>query len=234
MDSEFVDRSATGYREYREEAMKWTPERVEQFTGVSRCIFQKVGESLITHRPAAFMIGLGLQKSMQGAEAARAVSLLPALLGYHRGFHYSDSKGRFVDWSYVSSAGLSQNRGEVVNQVSIGDRLDAGEFKFVFVLGTNPTLTLPNQSAVRRGLERKDVFVVVQDTHWSESTAYADVVLPSATYLEKTDIHFSDHHHYCRLSRKAIEPIGESRHEIWVMQELAARLELEEEWLFED
>ena len=37
------------------------------------------------------MIGLGLNKSSYGAEAARAVSLLPALLGQHRGFHYSDS-----------------------------------------------------------------------------------------------------------------------------------------------
>jgi anaerobic selenocysteine-containing dehydrogenase len=46
----------------------------------------------MAHRPAAFMIGLGLQKSMQGAEAARAVALLPALLGLHRGFQYSNSK----------------------------------------------------------------------------------------------------------------------------------------------
>ena len=234
VDSEFIHSSTSGYKDYLDEALKWTPERVEQYTGVSRDVIEKVGDILIENRPAAFMIGLGLQKSIQGAEAARAVSLLPALLGYHRGFHYGDSNGRFVDWGYVSGAGLSQNKGKVVNQVSIGDRLEAGEFKFVFVLGTNPVVTLPNQSAVRKGLGRKDVFVVVQDTHWSETTAYADVVLPSPTYLEKTDINFSDHHLYSRLSEKAKDPVGESRQWILVLQEHARKRKLKEKWLFED
>jgi anaerobic selenocysteine-containing dehydrogenase len=61
--------------------MKWTPERVERYTGVSRDAIEKIGDILIANRPAVFMIGLGLQKSIQGAEVARAVSLLPALLG---------------------------------------------------------------------------------------------------------------------------------------------------------
>ena len=234
VDAEFVLKWTTGYEDYRDEAMKWTPERVEEYTGVSWDMIEKVGDLLMTNRPAAFMIGLGLQKSAQGAEAARAVSLLPALLGYHRGFHYGDSRGRFVDWPYFNGAGLSKNKGKVINQVSVGDRFEAGEFKFVFVLGTNPVVTLPNQSAVRKGLGREDVFVVVQDTHWSETTAYADVVLPSPTYLEKRDVNLSDHHLYSRLSEQVIVPIGESKHEIWVMQELAKQLSRKEEWLFED
>jgi anaerobic selenocysteine-containing dehydrogenase len=49
-------------------------------------------------------------------------------------------------------------------------------------------------------LEREDVFWVVQDTHWSETAAFADVVLPAATYLEKTDINFSDHHLYSQFT----------------------------------
>ena len=47
-----------------------------------------------------------------------------------------------------------------------GRRLAAGEFKFVYVFGSNPAITLPDQSAVRRGLDREDLFVVVHDTHW--------------------------------------------------------------------
>jgi len=234
IDSGFLDNCTIGYKDYLDEAMKWTPERVERYTGVSRDAIEKIGDILIANRPAVFMIGLGLQKSIQGAEVARAVSLLPALLGYHRGFHYTDGPGRFVDWGYISGARLSQNEGKVVNQVSIGDRLEAGEFKFVFVLGSNPVVTLPNQSAVRKGLNRKDVFVVVHDTHWSETTQYADIVLPASTYLEKRDINLSDHHLYSRLSEQAVEPLGESKHEIWVMQELAKKLDRKETWLFED
>jgi anaerobic selenocysteine-containing dehydrogenase len=139
-----------------------------------------------------------------------------------------------VNWGYISGAHLSQNEGKVVNQVSIGDRLEAGEFKFVFVLGTNPVVTLPNQSAVRKGLNRKDVFVVAHDTHWSETTEYANVALPAPTYLEKKDVNLSDHHLYSRLSEQAVEPLGESKHEIWVMQELAKKFDQKDKWLFED
>ncbi len=235
VDKKFLDEWATGYQEYSEEALNWTPDRVEKVTCVSMDLIEKVGDLFIQNAgPAAFMIGQGLQKSLQGAQAARAVSLLPALMGHHRGFHYSDTNGRNVDWDYINGASQTLKKGKVVNQVSIGERLARGEFKFIFVLGSNPAITLPDQSAVRQGLNRKDVFLVVQDTHWSETASLADVVLPAPTYLEKTDIVFSGHHLYSRLSQKAIEPLKESRHEIWVMQEFAKRIKKTEDWLFED
>jgi anaerobic selenocysteine-containing dehydrogenase len=234
VDRKFIDDWTIGYEKFENEALSWTPDRVERVTGLSWDQVETVGNLYIHKRPAAFMIGLGLQKSSQGTEAVRAISLLPALLGYHRGFHYSDSKGRFVDWAYVCGSSLTQKQGRVVNQVSIGPRLESGEFKFVFVLGSNPAITLPDQTSVRKGLLRDDLFLVVQDTHWSETAYFADIILPAATYYEKSDVNFSDHHLYSRLSNKAIEPLGESWHEIKVMQEIASRLQLSESWLFED
>ena len=235
VDQKFIDEWTVGYPEYAQEAQHWTPERVRQVTRVPEKSIAHVGDLLIQRRGAAvFMIGLGLQKSAQGAQAARAVALLPALLGRHRGFHYSDSRGRQVDWNAINGTRQTLTKGKQVSQVTIGRRLAGGAFKFVFVLGSNPAVTLPDSTAVRKGLEREDLFVVVQDTHWSETAAIADVVLPAPTYLEKTDVVFSDHHPYSRLSQQAIEPLGESRHEIWVMQALAKRLDCTEPWLFED
>jgi predicted molibdopterin-dependent oxidoreductase YjgC len=60
--------------------------------------------------------------------------------------------------------------GKEVNQVSVGDRLEAGEFKSVFVLGINPVMTWSNRSAVRKGVNREDIFSGVRDIHWSETT----------------------------------------------------------------
>ncbi len=235
VDLGFIGRWTTGFRAYAEAAMRWTPERVEQATGVAGQAVARIGDLLITHRPAAFMIGLGLQKSMQGAEAARAVALLPALLGLHRGFQYSNSRGYRIDWPTINGARRAGgSRGQVVSQVAIGDRLAAGEFKFVYVCGSNPAVTLPDQSAVRRGLDREDVFVAVHDTHWSETAARADVVLPAPTFLEKCDVGIGDHHPYSRLAEKAIPPLGDSQDEVRVMQRLAKRLGLTADWLYED
>jgi anaerobic selenocysteine-containing dehydrogenase len=234
IDLTFIDRTTTGFPAYAEAASAWTHQRVQQATGVDRETVARFAELLMTKRPAAFMIGMGLQKSRCGAEAARAVSLLPALLGLHRGFHYSNAQGLSIDWSYMHGKQLSGRRSKVVSQVQIGNQLAAGAFKLVYVMGSNPAVTLPDQCAVRHGLDRDDVFVVVHDTHWSETADRADVVLPAATFLEKRDLCISDHHPYCRLSERAIDPLGQSRHEIQVMRQLAKRLQLNQPYLDED
>jgi anaerobic selenocysteine-containing dehydrogenase len=230
----FIREWTAGYEKFKEEATKWTAKRVEKATNLAWKKVEELSEVLVKNSPVGFMIGLGLNKSSYGAEATRAVSLLPALLGQHRGFHYSDSKGRFIDWDHINGNKMSRKKSKVVEQVSVGSRLSSGDFKFVFIKGSNPALTLPNQNVVRRGLSREDIFVVVHDTHWTETAKLANVALPAATYLEKSDLNFSDHHLYVRLAVKAIEPLGECKHEIWVMQQLAERLNCEESWVFED
>jgi len=97
----------------------------------------------------------------------------------------------------------------------------------------NPALTLPNQRAFRLGLSRDDVFIIVHETHWNETTDFADVILPAPTFLEKDDVVIPWSHHHVRLSKKAFDLQGQSRTEIWVMQELTKQLKLEEPWLYE-
>jgi len=234
IDESFIADYTKGFRKYKEETMDWTPERVTKVTGVPWSEIEEISEIIAEKGPPGFLIGLGLNKSEQGAEACRAVSLLPALLGEHRGFHYSDASARYVDWDYINGSKLSKNTSRIVNQVSVGDQLESGDFKFVFIQGTNPAMTLPNQKSVRMGLQKEDVFVVVNETHWTETARLADVILPSPTYLEKSDINLSDHHRYVRLSQRAIEPLGESRHEIWIMRKIAELIDCNESWLHED
>ena len=231
---EFLKKRTKGYDKLVEEVEKWPPERVEKATRLEWRRIEDLCKLLVGKEPAAFMIGLGLNKSDHGAEACRAVSLLPALLGQDRGFHFSDSRGRFVDWDYLNGSAVTGKNSRAVEQVSIGSRLCAGEFKFVFVSCSNPALTLPNQRDVRAGLSREDTFVVVHDTHWTETTELADVVLPAATYMEKLDLCLSDHHVYARLSPRVIEPLGESKDEIWVMRQIAQRIGCLEPGLFEE
>jgi anaerobic selenocysteine-containing dehydrogenase len=75
---------------------------------------------------------------------------------------------------------------------------------------------------------------VVHDTHWTETARYADLVLPAPTYLEKDDLVIPWGHNYLQLSHRVLPPITDSRREIWVMREIARRLDLADEWLYED
>jgi len=234
VNKDFIDKWTAGYERFKEAALNWTPERVRQMTGIDWNRIEEIADIYAEKKPCAFMIGLGLNKSFYGAESARAVSLLPALLGNHRAFHYSNSRSMFVDSTYLTGTKLSSKRSRIVSQVALGPMLAEGEFKFVFVYGMNPAATLPDQNAVRTGLSRSDTFVVVHETHWTETAELADVVLPASTYLEKADVVFSDHHPYCRLSNKAVEPLGESKDEVSLMHELARQMSIEDTWLCED
>ena len=80
---------------------------------------------------------------------------------------------------------------------------------------------------------REDVFVVVHDTHWTETAKLADVVLPAQTYLEKEDLIIPSHHNYIRRSNPIIDSREESKTEIWVMHQLAKRLGRKEQWLYQ-
>lgn len=233
VDEGFIERHCAGYEAYAEEAMGWTPERVEAVTGVSWKGVESLVDALVEYGDPVFMMGIGLNKSLQGAESVRAVSLIPALLGESRGFYYTNSRGRYLSGD-LEGRTLTSAAPRVVSQISVGDRLKAGEYRFVYVQGMNPVLTLPDSGIIAAGLTREDVFLVVHDTHLTETCRLADVVLPAATYLEKDDIVLSDSHPYVRKACRAVEPWGRSRSEIWVMRELARRLDVGEEWVYDD
>jgi len=232
IDLEFIKKHTHGYNEYREEALRWTPERVQEVTGVN---WDGIKEfcTLLLEKPIVFMIGLGLNKSLTGAESCRAVSLLPALLGQHRGFYYTNGTGRYIKGDSSGST-LTDRPPKVVSMISLGERLAKGEFKFVYVLGTNPVLTLPDSNRVVEGFKRKDCFLVVHETHLTETAKLADIVLPATTYLEKDDVYLSDSHPFVRLGRKTITPLAESWDEHPLMLELAKRLNVEEPWVHID
>ncbi|ABL79026.1 molybdopterin-dependent oxidoreductase [Thermofilum pendens] len=231
-DEDFVERYTVGFEELRREASRWSLSRVSGVTGVGEKDVARLAELYAELKPSTTFIGFGVQKGVNGAEAVRAVSLIPALVGQHRGFYYSNSRRWLVDLAAVTGERHAPP-GRVVSQVALAELVERGEFKFIYVYNMNPLLTLPGQGKLRRGLSRSDVFVVLHDTHWNETADYADVVLPAATYLEKDDVVIPYAHGYVAMSRKVIEPLGESRSEVWVTCELARRLGAPE-WVCRD
>ena len=169
-------------------ASKWTPDRVEQITGVAGRYVEQLGDAYASLKPSATMIGIGLQKCDQGADQVRAISFIPALLGLHRGFFYSNGNSFSVNESLVSGQALADRIPKIVEQVALADFVKGGGFKFIYISYMNPAMTLPNQYAFREGISRQDVFVVVHETHWTKTAQYAEIVLPALTYLEKEDL----------------------------------------------
>ena len=94
----------------------------------------------------------------------------------------------------------------------------------LFVYNSNPGAVAPNSNAVRRGLERDDLFTVVHEQFFTDTTDYADFVLPATTFLEHTDVQGAYGHYFVQLSKQAIEPLGEARSNVWLFSNLAQRM----------
>ncbi len=230
----FISEWTTGFDALMEKTSAWTPTAVRAATGVSSGDLSRLVDAYAQRRPAATLIGIGLQKQTAGADAARAAALIPAVLGQHRGFFYSSADAHTVDMARITGKSLASVSGATVSQVGLARLVERGDFGVVFVSCMNPALTLPGQAVLRRGMERPDVFVAVHDTHWTRTCEFADVVLPALTYLEKDDLVIPWSHSRIRRSRKIVKPVTDGWSEVALMQTMARRLGRKEPWLFED
>ena len=106
---------------------------------------------------------------------------------------------------------------------------DDPSVKALFVYNSNPAAVAPNQNAVRRGMARTDLFTVVHELFFTDTTDYADYILPATTFLEHTDIQGAYGHYFVQLSEQAIAPPGEARSNVWLFSQLAQRMGFEEE-----
>jgi anaerobic selenocysteine-containing dehydrogenase len=100
--------------------------------------------------------------------------------------------------------------------------------KALFVYNSNPGAVAPNHNAVVRGLARVDLFTVVHEQFFTDTTDYADYILPATTFLEHTDVQGAYGHYFVQLSQQAIKPPGEARPNVWLFGQLAQRMGFEE------
>ncbi|MEU1147480.1 nitrate reductase [Streptomyces sp. NPDC005863] len=101
---------------------------------------------------------------------------------------------------------------------------EQGSIRMLWISGTNPAVSLPELSRIRSILGQERLFVVVQDLFLTETAQLADVVLPAATWGEKTGT-FTNADRTVHLSDKAVEPPGEARPDLDIFLDYAARMD---------
>jgi anaerobic selenocysteine-containing dehydrogenase len=102
---------------------------------------------------------------------------------------------------------------------------EEGSIRFLWIIGTNPAVSLPELRRIRSILGQERLFVVVQDIFPTETTEFADVVLPAATWGEKTGT-FTNADRTVHLSDKAVDPPGEAKPDLDIFIDFAHRLGL--------
>jgi anaerobic selenocysteine-containing dehydrogenase len=96
--------------------------------------------------------------------------------------------------------------------------------KALFVYNANPAAVCPEHDEVVRGLMRPDLFTVVHEQFFTDTTDYADIVLPATTFFEHKDLQKGYGHYYVQVSNQAIAPLGECRSNVELFRSLAHRM----------
>ena len=241
-DRDYIASMTHGVDQLAERVREYTPDRVAAWTGMSADGVEQLARMYATTRPAAIRMNYGVQRVENGGAAARAIAMLPALTGawkYRGGGGQISTSGAFAwDKKAIERPDLAlvsplRRLARTVNMSTLGFALtelgqksdqEGPAVHALFVYNSNPGAVAPNHNAVVRGLKRPDLFTVVHEQFFTDTTDYADYILPATTFLEHTDIQGAYGHYFVQLSNQAIEPPGEARSNVWLFSQLAQRM----------
>jgi len=234
--ADYVAKYTNGFDAFAKLARDYPPERVEQLTGIARQDVVSLAREYATTRPAAIRLNYGIQRSERGGSATRAIAALPALTGSWRevggGLQLSTSQAFQVNRAGMEMPELQRRsplgrEARIVNMTELGKaltQLNHPPVKALVVYNSNPASIAPNQNLVLAGMRREDLFTVVLEQFQNDSAEHADILLPSTTFLEHTDLYFAYGHYHLQLARPALPAPGETKSNVEVFRLLAQRM----------
>jgi anaerobic selenocysteine-containing dehydrogenase len=238
-DADYVAKYTLGFEQLRDKVKEYPPERVAPWTGISAEDIRKLAREYATTRPSVIRLNYGVQRSENGGTATRAIAMLPCIIGSWKelggGLQLSTSGAAQFNTAALKRTDLMQTalgrEARTINMVELGrvlNHVNDPPVKALFVYNSNPAAVCPNHNEVVRGLLRPDLFTVVHEQFFTDTTDYADIVLPATTFFEHKDLQKAYGHYYVQVSNQAIAPLGECRSNVDVFRAVAACMGFEE------
>src|SRR5438552_3007428 len=213
-----------------------TPEWASSVCGVPVTEIEAFARLVGETKRSFFRLGYGFTRSRNGAAQMHAASCIPAVTGawQHEGggaFFNNYAIWKF-DESIIEGHDAIDRATRVLDQSKIGRILtgDAealcggGPVKAMLIQNTNPMAVAPEQTLVRQGFAREDLFMAVHEQFMTETAAMADIVLPATMFMEHDDLYYGGGHQHISVGAKLIDPPGECRSNHEALQGLGRRL----------
>jgi len=249
-DKQYVAERTEGFEELKGMAARYGLDRVEKITGVAPEDIREAAHILASNRPTALLYAMGITQHTTGHQNVLSCANLQMLLGNVgvAGGGVNPLRGQnnvqgacdrgclvhvYPGYQSVADEGLRAKFEEAWGRTSgtrvgltVVEMLNAaerGEIKGLFILGENPAMTDPDANHTRKALSETE-FLVVQEILPSETTVYADVILPGASFAEKEGT-FTNTERRVQLGRKALSPPGLARPDWEILADLARRIQ---------
>ena len=257
VDRDFVERRTLNFDEIRDNVAGCSPEAMAPICGVPAEAIRDVARLYATSKSSMIFWGMGVSQHVHGTDNVRCLIALAMITGQigrpGTGLHplrgQNNVQGAsdagliplaYPDYQRVDDAAaierferlwnvpLDRERGLTV--VEIMHAASRGEIRGMYVMGENPAMSDPDLRHARHALAALDL-LVVQDIFHTETAWLADVILPASAFPEKSGT-FTNTDRMVQLARQALEPPGQARQDLWIINQMARRLGLD--WHYDD
>ncbi|RMF85887.1 MAG: molybdopterin oxidoreductase family protein, partial [Nitrospinota bacterium] len=207
-----------GFEQLRERVQEYPPERVAEITGVPAEQIVRLARRYAEAHTSSIRLGTGLSRHQNGGMAIRTITCLPGLTGAWQrrgGGIMRVTNGAYrLNTAALERRDLAPSQTRRINMLHLPHallHLDDPPIKALFVFHSNPAAINPHQEKLRQGLLREDLFTVVHEQVFTDTTDYADILLPATTFLEHTDLYRGYGHYFLQMAHPVIPPLGESK-----------------------
>ncbi len=236
---DFVKANTVGWKEIEPVIKNCTLPWGEKTTGVQAALIKEAA-LIYAKGPSLLWMGQALQRQPSGGNVMRACALLPALTGNlakpGAGFLYLnwDLPLRGIDDAYLAAPHLVSGELPKISHMDLAANLENAEkCKALFAWNTNIAASSPEQARLKKALLREDLFTVAIDLFPTDTTDYADFILPAASFLEFDDLVAGYFHLTLSAQVKVTEPIGEALPNQEIFRRLAKAMGYLESELYE-
>ncbi|UCH49147.1 MAG: formate dehydrogenase subunit alpha [Betaproteobacteria bacterium] len=252
VDEQFVEQRTSNFEALRHNVKSYSPEAMAPECGIPADTIRNIARLYATSRASMIFWGMGISQHVHGTDNARCLIALALATGQigrpGTGLHplrgQNNVQGAsdaglipmvFPDYQRVDNPQAHTRFEKLWNTeldnapgltvVEIIDAAHNGDIKAMYIMGENPAMSDPDLNHARAALANLD-WLVVQDIFLTETAYLADVVLPATAWPEKSGT-VTNTDRMVQLGHQALQPPGEARPDLELIQEIARRLGLD-------
>ena len=261
VDQTFVRDRVSHFEALKDAVEAYSPEAMAPICGIPAATLREVARAYATAKSAMILWGMGISQHVHGTDNARCLIALASITGQigkpGSGLHplrgQNNVQGAsdaglipmmFPNYQRVTDPAahawfenfwdtkLDDQPGYTVVEIlnnALSDDSDPHKVRGMYIVGENPAMSDPDLNHARHALASLE-HLVVQDIFMTETAWLADVVLPATAWPEKTGS-VTNTDRMVQLGRQAMEPPGDARPDLWIIQQMARGMGLD--WRYE-
>ncbi len=248
----YIEKYTEGFDKMKKHLESYSPEKVAPIVGIDAETIREVARLYATSNASMILWGMGISQHIHGTDNSRCLISMALMTGQigrpGTGLHplrgQNNVQGAsdvglipmvYPDYQPVTNPEIRKKFEELwgieldpetgLTTVEMVHAAYGGKVKGMYIEGENPAMSDPNQNHAREAFTRLE-HLVVQDIFLTETAGFADVILPASAFYEKTGT-FSNTDRRVQMGRQVVDPPGEARQDLELIQEIARRMGLD-------